>query len=185
MSFWQSQLGDVTGDPQFAYTKSINSRIPDNTLALARVESAINDTFMGEKLIKIEWVIIEGEFKDRIIFQKLKVFDSKPSTKHTALNMLKLLFTMFNVKPLNLDTPPTDQDLSQMLNKIAGIKIQEWFWPQGDGTVKSGNNISEVHSSVNFASVTGKAKDVPLVPSKAYNKQAEQVLNGLDDDVPF
>ena len=43
MSFWESELGEVTGTAADAFAKSF-TQIPDGTMALARIESFINIT---------------------------------------------------------------------------------------------------------------------------------------------
>ena len=185
MSFWHSEVGPVSGSPEDAYIKPRSENIPDGTMSLVRLESAVNDDFQGTKTIKLEWIIESEPYRNKHVFQKLKVYDPEPKVRHKALNLLKLCFDMFHVKQLNPEASPTDQDLAQMVNKHAGIKIQEWHMQKGDGSMGSGNWVSEIHSAQGFVPVVGKHKEAPLVPPKAYNKQAEQLLNGLDDDIPF
>ena len=186
MSFWNEDQ-PITGNPQDAFTKAFSGTIPDNTMATACIESALNDEYNGIKTIKVEWRLTDGDFKGKHVFQKLKVFDTEPKARHKAKNMLKLLFTMFHVKQLNPDSFPTDQDLAQMVQRHAGIRIQEWVMDMPDGTVGSGNYVSEVHQPTNFVCVTGKHKEAPLVPPKHYG--ASTTKNAppefIDSDLPF
>lgn len=186
MSFWDSQIGEVTGAPESAFTKAFSGTIPDNSYALARIESALNDEYNGIKTIKLEWVITSGDFENKHVFQKLKVYDVDAKKRHTALNMLKLLFTMFHVKQLH-DGPPSDQDLSQLVRKAAGIKIQEWLLAKDDGTMGSGNYVSEVHPVAGFQSSTGKHKDAAAkgVDSALTRHAHNEFSKELNDDVPF
>jgi len=48
MSFWDSELGDVTGNATDAFAKSF-TQIPHGTLALARIESFANAEDSGNK----------------------------------------------------------------------------------------------------------------------------------------
>ena len=187
MSFWHSEVGPISGAPEDAYTKPMADNIPDGTMALARIESVLNDNYQGTRTIKIEWIITSDPFKNRHVFQKLKVYDPEPKVRHKALNLLKLCFDMFHVKQLSADGEPTDQDLAQMVHRHAGIKIQEWHMVKGDGSMGSGNWISEIHSTQNFVPVVGKHKDVPLVPPKHYGASTTKNAPAefIDSDLPF
>jgi len=186
VSFWESDLGEITGNPDSAFTKAFSGTVPDNTFALAKIESALNDEFQGIKTIKVEWNIISGDFENKHVFQKIKVFDADNKKRHTALNMLKLLFTMFQIKPMH-DGPPSDQDLARFVGKLAGIKIQEWILPKDNGDLGSGNYISEVHPATGFQSITGKHKEMPALKSveSAFSRNQQEFGKELNDDVPF
>ena len=186
-NFWDSELGEVTGNPDSAFTKTFSGTIPDNTFALAKIESVLNDEFQGIKTIKVEWKIISGDFESKHVFQKIKVFDADTKKRHTALNMLKLLFTMFQIKPMH-DGPPSDQELARLVAKTAGIKIQEWIITKDNGELASGNYISEVHPADGFQTITGKHKEQPSnkgVDSALTRNAKQEFSKDLDDDVPF
>lgn len=186
MSFWHEDQ-PITGNPNEAFTKAFSGTIPDNTMATAYVESVLNDDYQGTKTIKIEWVLTAGDFKDRKVFQKLKVYDADAKIRHKAKSMLKLLLDMFHVKQLSLDAAPSDQDLAGMINRHAGIKIQEWSMVKADGSMGSGNYVSEVHTVTGFQCVTGKHKEVPLIPPKHYGAGTTQnpPPGFIDSDLPF
>ena len=95
MSFWQSDLGEVTGSEDDAFAKSFK-QIPDNTLALAKIDSFVNAEYQDNKYLSIDWQLMDGDFKGQKVNQKIKVFgdsrDKDPAkTRHRALNMLKLI----------------------------------------------------------------------------------------------
>jgi hypothetical protein len=167
-SFWDSELGDVTGKSEDAFAKQF-AKIPDGTKALAKIESFTNQVYKdsGFKYLNIEWVLQDGDFRGQKVQQKLKVyggdkFDKDPmKTRHRALNMLKLLYQLFNIKPKHTN-PPTDQDLAMFAGKIAGIKIRETE-PNDDG--KQYNWVAEVHASQGFKSETGVG--LPIVAQAA------------------
>jgi hypothetical protein len=103
--------------------------------------------------------------------------------------MLKLLYQLFNIKPQGTN-PPTDQELYQFVNKIAGIKIRETE-PNEKG--KQYNWVSEVHPSAEFESKTGTGLSViaqTKISSYSSNHNGS-ALNGqtsmfsVEDDVPF
>jgi hypothetical protein len=158
MSFWESELGEVTGKSEDAFAKQF-TQIPDGTKALAKIESFTNQKHKdtGFQYLNIEWVLQDGDFRGQKVQQKLKVYggdqyDKDPmKTRHRALNMLKLLYQLFNVKPKHTN-PPTDQDLASFSGKIAGLKIRETE-PNDNG--RQYNWVAEVHPSKDFKSETG------------------------------
>lgn len=200
MSFWESDLGEITGSATDAFVKSFK-QIPDGTLALAKIESLVNAEYQGFKYLMLEWQLVDGDFKGQKVQHKLKVFggdqyDKDPSrTKHRALNMLKLLYQLFNLKPKHSDAP-SDQDLAAFSGKIAGIKIRETE-PNDQG--KQYNWVSEVHDSKGFKSETGMSIVVThtnvgsqgsgSAVETAFSRNQQSFNNrsveDLADDIPF
>lgn len=192
MSFWESELGEVLGTPDVAFAKEF-SHIPNNTMALAKITSFHNSD-QGYKHLEIEWTLTDGAFKGQKVFHKIKAIDAAPmdkdpaKTRHRALNMLKLIYQLFNVKPKHTNIP-TDQDLAVFEGKIAGIKIRETE-PNAEG--KQYNWVAEVHNSQGFQCETG----TPLVPNVVVTRQNKtdhldsafsrnQSVQELEIDVPF
>ncbi len=182
MSFWDSELGDITGKSEDAFAKSF-MQIPDGTKALAKIHSFTNQVYKdtGFKYLNIEWELQDGDFKGQKVQQKLKVYGGDQydkdtaKTRHRALNMLKLLYQLFNIKPKHTN-PPTDQDLASFAGKIAGIKIRATE-PNDNGT--SYNWIAEVHPSQGFKSETGVGLPV-IAQTSVSNYSSSQ-----KSDVPF
>jgi hypothetical protein len=195
MSFWESELGDITGKSEDAFAKSF-MQIPDGTKALAKIASFTNQVYKesGFKYLNIEWELQDGDFRGQKVQQKLKVyggdqFDKDPAkTRHRALNMLKLLYQLFNIKPKHTN-PPTDQDLALFSGKIAGIKIRETE-PNDKG--RSYNWVAEVHPSQGYKSETGAG--LPVIAKTSVSNYSSNSSNmpfdnndpGPDlSDVPF
>lgn len=189
MSFWASDVGKLTGTAEDAFTPTF-STIPDDTMAIAKIEKFELQTHNGEQHYQIEWVLTDGEFKGRHVFHKIHAFDKDSNRRHRFLNMMMLIYNMFHVKPKD-SNPPQNQDLRVFIGKHAGIRIQEW---EKDG--KSGNYVSEVHPADGFKSVTGKKMQATSTHSHSedklesafdrYNKQkAQQPADDLSDDIPF
>ena len=156
MSFWESELGAVTGSEADAFAKTF-TQIPDGTLALAKIESFVNSEYNGNKFLTINWLLTDGDFKGNKVEQKLKVYGdpmSKDSAKarHRALNMLKLIYQLYNVKPKHANDPE-DSDLAVFHGKMAGIKIRETEPDKNTG--RQYNWISEVHDAKGFKCETG------------------------------
>src|ERR1700750_1915181 len=127
MNFWESEIGEVTGKSEDAFAKQF-TQIPDGTKALAKLESFTNQEYKdsGFKYLNIEWVLMEGDFRGQKVQQKLKVYGGdqfdkdSAKTRHRALNMLKLLYQLFDIKPKHTN-PPSDQDLAIFGGKMAGL----------------------------------------------------------------
>lgn len=196
MSFWTSDLGEITGKPDDAFAKSF-THIPDNTMAIAKITAFINREYQGFKYLEVEWTLTDGDFKGQKVAQKIKAVDLEKrdkdpaKTRHRALNMLKLIYELFNLKPKHTNIP-SDQDLAVFLGKMAGIKIRETE-PNDEG--KQYNWVAEVHPSQGFKCETG----VPLVPTTVVTKKTPGQAGNLDsafsrndvtneeleDDIPF
>lgn len=192
MSFWESELGEVTGLAADAFAKSF-TQIPDGTMALARIESFANAEYNGNKYLAINWLLTDGDFKGAKVEQKLKVWgdprDKDPAkTRHRALNMLKLIYQLYNTKPKH-SGDPTDQDLAIFVGKAAGIKIRETE-PNDQG--RQYNWVAEIHEAKGFKCETG----VSLVVTHTNVNYGQATLDSAfsrnppmdtpeDDDVPF
>ncbi len=197
MSFWESELGEVTGSAEDAFAKSFTT-VPDGTMALAKIEKFFTDENKeGFKCLTINWSLTDGDFKGSNVVQKIKVFGGEPKydkdpakTRHRALNMLKLLYQQFGLRPTGAGAP-TDQELAVFHGKIAGIKVRETD-PNEEG--KTFNWVSEVHKAQGFKCETGiklvvthTNKQTDLFDS-AFNrnpKGQDPGLEGMIDDVPF
>jgi hypothetical protein len=193
MNFWESELGEVTGKEEDAFAKSF-TQIPDGTMALAKIDSFVNAEFNGNKYLSIDWLLIDGDFRGQKVNQKLKVFgdarDKDPiKTRHRALNMLKLIYQLYNIKPQH-PNPPADDDLLVFIGKTAGIKIRETE-PNAEG--KQYNWVSEVHKAQGFKCETGvklvvnhTVNDDPFDTAFSRNRRGtSNDINQLTDDIPF
>jgi len=189
MSFWNSELGEVTGNSEDAFAKSF-MQIPDGTKALAKISTFTNQIYKDSnfKYLAIEWELQDGDFKGQKVVQKIKVyggdhFDKDPEkTRYRALNMLKLLYQLFNIKPKHSDAP-TDPDLAFFVGKIAGIKIRETAMNEKG---KQYNWVSEVHPSQGFKSETGAGLPVIAKVSVRNDAYKNESSNENDfDDIPF
>jgi hypothetical protein len=173
MGFWKTEAGSVTGTQESAFTKEFKT-IPDGSMALAKISAFKNDSYNGIDYLQITWKIVEGDFAGRNVFQKLKVFDSNEKAKLRALNMFMYLHKLFGIRPS--EEAPTDRELEQFVQKIAGIKVRETE-PNEYG--KQYNWVSEVHNEKGFKSETA---DTTVVTHT--NKQSNNNVN-WQDDMPF
>jgi len=194
MSFWESELGEVTGSAADAFAKSF-TQIPDGTMALARIDAFINAEYEGNKYLSIDWVLTDGDFKGNKVNQKLKVYgdpraEDPIKARHRALNMLKLIYQLYGVKPKHAGDP-TDTDLAIFIGKTAGIRIRETE-PNEKG--RQYNWVSEIHEAKGFKCETG----ISVVVTHTYTSHQQghldsafsrnvtgQTATSTEDDIPF
>jgi|SRR5690349_4742168 len=182
--FWESSIGEVTGNASDAFAK-VFMQIPDGTMALAKIESFKNDDYEGHRFLSLNWVISEGVFKGQKVNQKIKVYGD-PNAKnpeyahHRALNMLKLIYTLYSYKPTH-SGEPTDTDLRVFVGKAGGIKIQ-----LTDANEKGNryNWVSEVHKAEGFKPEVGIETKIQPRDS-AFDRQKGVQNDEIEDDIPF
>lgn len=177
MAFWESRTGEaLTGNPEDSFNSGFQI-IPDGTTAKAMIKIFEPKEINGEKFYQITWKIVSDKFKNAEVRQKLNVFDTKPERAQRSLNMMMLIYNLFEYKPTH-NNAPSIEELKIFSGKMAGIKIQEWEF---EG--KQGNRVSEVYQlDENFMPEVGiKLKKVTSTPTR---HSSDEILN-LDMDVPF
>lgn len=181
MSFWDLSSGSkATGNADDAFTASFGI-IPDGTKAEAIIQKFSVDS--GEKpFINIQWKLSSGEYKGRVVFQKIHCWDEKASKADRAKNMLMLIYKLLDHKPSH-GGDPTDKDLAPMTGRGLGIKIAEWNMIGNDGVAKQGNFVSECHPLTGFESVSGERKEFVSTPTPVHSRMASIPMDG--SDIPF
>lgn len=185
MSFWKLSTGQSpSGSEEASFTGSFKI-IPDGTTALASIKDFTIDENGDSALYKIIYKIIEGEFSNREVTQKIKCFDAKPSIADRALNMLKRIHDLCNLKPSHANAP-NNEDLLLFKGKVLGIKINEWSMIKADGSLSEGNYVSEIHAPAGYECATGVKLDTPKpMIQSALSNNNRVVDNSLADDIPF
>lgn len=114
--------------------------IPKGTTVLAAIESIKWSEYQGERYIDAAWAVLDGEYKGRKIFQKLRVVDSDDKKKERALRMLAAIDKNGGGHLFAAGTEPTDESLQRALaNKMMRLKLDVWNM---EG--KSGNFVCAV-----------------------------------------
>lgn len=162
MSFWNTSEGEALNQNNSGNAEMGGGNlepIPANTLLRAIVTEAKWDEAGGDQIIKLRWDVVDGEYKNRVVFQKLKVCDGDPKKADKAKRMLAAIAHNAGGKLLEC-AEINDQALSMHLtNKPMLIKVQVWKIEaenSQNGEEASGNWVSAVES--------GKA---PTAPQKA------------------
>lgn len=145
MSFWNTEALQSTGS--FETGGGDIEPIPAKTQVKAAISEAKWDEYQGDEYINLRWSVLAPiEFKNRVIFQKVKVLDSDSKKSEKAQKMLGAIAANAGGGLLKLTTKPTDADLQKhLLNKPMALLLQVWkIMPEDGGDEKRGNWISSV-----------------------------------------
>lgn len=136
--------------------------IPDGSNLRACIEEAKWDSYDGENFIKLTWTVLDGEYKSRKVFHKVKVRESDLSKKDKAIRMLAAIDANAGGNLMRLGKEPDDMELTANLtNKPMAIKVGVW-----EISGKKGNWVMAV-SALN----TPQAAPAPIAAA--------------DEDIPF
>lgn len=142
--------------------------IPDNTKALAIISAAewreANE--YGAKHISLTWEIVEGEFKGRKVFQKIKLFETDKAKALKAQKMLIAIDANCKGAIVNAGVEPTQHGLQSLLHSPMYIMIKEY-----EMNGNKGNWI---------VAVSERKKAQQAQQPKAQEPQME-----YEDDIPF
>jgi hypothetical protein len=115
--------------------------IPNGTTCLAFIKEAKWDIYEDDKYINLKWCILEPtEYKNRVIFQKIKILDNDEKKAKKAQSML--LTIDFNAKGKLSECkelPSTLELQKNLCNKPMMITLRVW-----EINDKTGNWISSV-----------------------------------------
>ena len=125
--------------------------IPDGTKVKAAITEAKWDEYEGSRYISLRWDVLDGEFKKRVIFQKVKVYDPDPKKADRQRNMLAAIDANCGGKLMLVEGEPTDIDIIKSLaNKPIVIRLGVWEMNDRKGnwvTAVEGNGKSPAKHS--------------------------------------
>jgi len=144
--FWNIKPTEEENLGNFAMNSEMEP-IPSKTLCLAFIEEAKWDDYEGEEYISLRWKVLQpAEYKNRVIFQKIKVYDKDDKKADKAKRML--LAIDFNAKgglASSGKIPTTEMLQSKLCNKPMSIMVMVWSMENSQtGEMKKGNWISAV-----------------------------------------
>ena len=195
MSFWQKQDGSqVENTTSFEMGGGDIQPIPNNTALIAAIEEAKWDNYEGDNYISLKWRVMRpAEYANRVLFQKLHVFDPKKGDK--AKQMLMAIDANCGGKLARLNDAPEDMDLmTALVSKPMAVKVQIW-----EINGKTGNWISAVSPAKAQApqaqnTAPQQAPQTQVRQAPAQNAHNQQKSNGYqpqnnviddDSDIPF
>ena len=138
MSFFEVSEGSI--DTSGEFDMGGGSVIPDNTNCKACIEDIQWQTWEGDEFINAMWTVLDGDYKGRKVFQKIRAKDENIKKRDKAIRMLAAIDANSGGKLRESGKEPTDEMLLKALsNKPMIIKVMVW---ELDG--KQGNWISMV-----------------------------------------
>lgn len=147
--------------------------IPDGSRVLAAVEECKDDQWEGERFFNLKWRILEGEYKNRIIFQKLKVFSSKEKQRDNAITMLAAIDANAGGKLMASGKEPTDFAIASALaNRPMILLLRVW---ESEDKQKTGNYVAGVFSRQQTKAASAPKQSTP----------SNEPPMDFDSDVPF
>lgn len=101
--------------------------IPNNTQLKSIIEEAKWDEYDSQKYISLKWSVIDGEFKNRKIFQKIRVMDTDAKKADKAKTMLAAIDSNAGGALMSAGVMPDDMSLSiNLMNKPMAIVVAIW-----------------------------------------------------------
>lgn len=147
--------------------------IPDGSRVLAAVEECKDDQWEGERFFNLKWRILEGDYKNRIIFQKLKVFSSKEKQRDNAITMLAAIDANAGGKLMASGKEPTDFAIASALaNRPMILLLRVW---ESEDKQKTGNYVAGVFSR----------QQTKATPAHKQSAPSNEPPMDFDNDIPF
>lgn len=195
MSFFQLSTGQavqVTGE----YDAGGGSMepLPEGTQVMAMVDQAKWDVHEGEYFVSLRWTVaLPEEYKNRKIFQKIKVKNPDPEKRDKALMMLAAIDANAGGQIMALGAEPEDADLANcLMNRPMVLKLGLWKMTTEKGEDKSGNWVQKVAPRKKGAAATPAAPATPApaaprtpAPVRPVAPARAPVAAFADDDIPF
>lgn len=157
--------------------------IPDKTNVLAVCEEALNKEYQDTRYIEAKWRVIKpAEYANRLIFQKLKVYESDKAATHRR--MLAAIATnaggkLFLAMQASGEAEPSDQSLALLTGYPMVLALSVW---ENQEKTKSGNWVRAI-SPAKPSDAQKQETQAPQAPPK---KKPESVTFDEDEyDVPF
>lgn len=160
MSFFKLSTGETAkSDGNFESGGGNLEPIPEGTKVRTIITEAKWSEYQGERYINLRHDVADGEFKKRVIFQKLRVLDDDSNKADKAKMMLAAIDANCGGKLSQLDGEPSDIELMKALcNKP--ILCRVGVWEMND---KSGNWIQAVQSAGSAKTAAKKQEPTPEV----------------------
>lgn len=172
MSFFKLSTGQTAQSDGNFDAGGSSEPIPEGTKVRACITEAGWKEYQGSRYINLRWDVVDGEYRKRVIFQKVRVEEDDAKKRDKALMMLAAIDANCGGKLAQLDGEPTDMDLTKALaNKPVVIRLGVW-----DLEGKTGNWVQAVE---------GSAKK-PAASKPAASPAKKEIVEESDGpDIPF
>src|SRR5690625_1634640 len=123
--------------------------IPAGTRVVATCEEASDTTYGNDRYINLKWrVNLPKEHANRVLFQKVKIYDDDEARKTRARQMLAAIAQnaggkLFTTMQQNGESEPSDASLQTLTNTPMVLKLDVWEM-EVNGQKKTGNWVQAV-----------------------------------------
>jgi hypothetical protein len=160
--------------------------IPHDTNLLSAAEEAKWDVYDGDNYVKLKWRAMAPEqYKNRVVFQRLKLEDQNPDVAKKARDMLFAIDYNAGGKLSAANVRPTDEMLAAaLMHKPMVIKMGIYENKKKD---KDGKEESKKYNYVMAVAPrnANAAHAAPAAQARPATTPPPAFMGGFDDDIPF
>lgn len=181
-SFWKTSTGaPVQSQGKMEMGGGAIEPIPSGTKVKAMITEVKFDNSserdmangLGEQFVNVRWDIVDGEYKKRVIFQKIRVQTEDSAKRDKNIEMLAAIDFNAGGKLLASGEEPTDMSMARNLcNTPMILQLQVWETKTSDGSDISGNWVQAVYNATQVKADEPKPKE-------------ESKSDDFDDDIDF
>ena len=179
-NFWETEE-PISTTGEFEAGGGNFEPIPAGTQLIAAIKDAvIENTDWDGDFIKLQWGVLDGEYKNRVVFQKIHVFSDDAKKAEKAKRMLAAIDANCGGALMKARVEPTGESLrASLLAKPMYITVMVWEM-DGDKGLMSGNWVN---------SVAPMRKGTTTAPSPATKSKQRAATpppaEEFEDDIPF
>lgn len=185
MSFWSTSDGkalDTTGEfdsnPDLeVIPKGTCVAVMPTEFKIEPNEGQYADQANGHQFVKVRWDVYEGEYKGRVVFQKIYLWATEAKKRDKAIRMLVAIDANAQGGLMQSGQEPTEYSMAQALcNKPQIIQLDVWEKEENGKKIPGGNWVRAVYN---------KAKGAPAAKPAASSVTQAQSATSFDDDIDF
>ena len=179
-NFWETEE-PISTTGEFETGGGNFEPIPAGTQLIAAIKDAmIDNTEHDGDFIKLQWGVLDGEYKNRVVFQKIHVFSDDAKKAEKAKRMLAAIDANCGGALMKARVEPTGESLrASLLAKPMYITVMVWEM-EGDKGFMSGNWVNAV-APMRKGTTTAPAPATKPKQRASTPPPAEE----FDDDIPF
>ena len=179
-NFWETEE-PISTTGEFETGGGNFEPIPAGTQLIAAIKDAvIENTDRDGDFIKLQWGVLDGEYKNRVVFQKLHVFSDDAKKAEKAKRMLAAIDANCGCALMKARVEPTGDSIrAALLAKPMYITVMVWEM-EGDKGFMSGNWVNAV-APMRKGTTTAPAPATKPKQRASTPPPAEE----FEDDIPF
>ncbi len=177
-NFWETEE-PISATGEFEAGGGNFDPIPSGTQLIAAIKEAMIDhTERDGDFIKLQWGVLDGEYKNRVVFQKIHVFSDDAKKAEKAKRMLAAIDANCGGALMKARVEPTGDSIrAALLAKPMYITVMVWEM-EGDKGLMSGN-------WVNAVAPMRKSTAAPAVTAQRRTAAPKPSVESDDSDIPF